>query len=181
MPESSASLLASADLYSAASVWAALAPLRAWFRPRFVGLEHLEGPGPFVFVANHTLFGTLDILTAAGLSQHAGIRARGLHAPLYGHVPGWSGVLRRLGGVSATGDNMRALLAAGESPLVCPGGLREVAKRRGEKYRLLWGDRVGWVRNAARHGAPLVALATVGPEDAYTIVLDAGQIERSRA
>src|SRR5690606_18488348 len=33
----------------------------------------------------------------------------------------------------------------------------------------------------ARHGAPLVALATVGPEDAYTIVLDAGQIERSRA
>jgi 1-acyl-sn-glycerol-3-phosphate acyltransferase len=166
------------QLYPAEQVWRALWPLRAWFRPTFHGLEQLDGSRPVVFVANHTVLGVYDILTAAGIARFTPLRPRGLHAPIYERVPGWSGVLRGLGGVPARGDSMRALLAAGESPLVCPGGLREVAKRKHEKYRLMWGEHLGWVRNAVAHGAPLVPLATVGPEEAVSIVFDSDDVVR---
>jgi 1-acyl-sn-glycerol-3-phosphate acyltransferase len=60
----------------------------------------------------------------------------------------------------------------GETLLVFPGGGREVAKRKGEKYRLLWGARSGFARLAVAHGYPIVPFATVGAEDALDIVVD---------
>jgi 1-acyl-sn-glycerol-3-phosphate acyltransferase len=48
----------------------------------------------------------------------------------------------------------------GRSILVFPGGGREVTKRRGEKYRLIWGERMGFARMAIECGYPIVPVAS---------------------
>ncbi len=54
-----------------------------------------------------------------------------------------------------------------------PGGLREAVKPSALRYRLLWGDRVGFVRAAIRNQAPVVPLATLGGDEIFDFVGDA--------
>ncbi len=71
-------------------------------------------------------------------------------------------------------------MQAGEAILVFPGGAREVSKRKGEKYRLVWGNRLGFARLAIEHACTVVPFCCVGVEDAFDIVLDADEIMASR-
>jgi len=66
-----------------------------------------------------------------------------------------------------------------ENVLVFPGGAREVFKRKGESYRLLWKERYGFVRLAIEHGYTITPYATVGAEESLDVVLDAGDYMRS--
>jgi 1-acyl-sn-glycerol-3-phosphate acyltransferase len=68
------------------------------------------------------------------------------------------------------------LLAAGEAVLVYPGGGREVAKRKGEAYHLIWKQRVGFARMAIEAGCPIVPFGAVGAEDSYDILIDADSL-----
>jgi 1-acyl-sn-glycerol-3-phosphate acyltransferase len=54
--------------------------------------------------------------------------------------------------------------------LVYPGGTREVCKRKGEAYQLIWKDRTGFARMAIQHGYDIVPIVNVGGDDAYDIV-----------
>jgi 1-acyl-sn-glycerol-3-phosphate acyltransferase len=80
--------------------------------------------------------------------------------------------------VEGTRENCAALMRAGESILVFPGGAREVFKRKGQRYRLLWEGRLGFARLAIAHRYPIVPFAAVGAEECYDIVLDAGDVLR---
>jgi 1-acyl-sn-glycerol-3-phosphate acyltransferase len=68
---------------------------------------------------------------------------------------------------------------AGKSILVFPGGGREVFKRKGEKYQLLWEKRAGFARLAAEHRYTMVPFASVGAEDCFDIVSDGNDLMRS--
>ena len=61
-------------------------------------------------------------------------------------------------------------LVEDELVLVLPGGLREAVKPRELRYKLLWGQRYGFVRAALRNRAPLVPLASVGADEALDFV-----------
>jgi 1-acyl-sn-glycerol-3-phosphate acyltransferase len=56
--------------------------------------------------------------------------------------------------------------------LVFPGGAREVNKRRGQQYQLLWRERVGFARLAVERGYPIVPSAAVGVDDMLDVVVD---------
>jgi 1-acyl-sn-glycerol-3-phosphate acyltransferase len=87
-------------------------------------------------------------------------------------VPLWRDLLVRLGAVPGTRENCSALLAAGEAVLVFPGGAREVYKRRGQRYELLWGKRTGFARMAIEAGCPIVPFGAVGAEDRFDVLVD---------
>jgi 1-acyl-sn-glycerol-3-phosphate acyltransferase len=151
-----------------------LAPWRALTDPRFIGLEHIPSDGPVVLVGNHSIFGVLDLpLMIDGIRRDRGRYARGLAEHAHFAVPAWRDMLVRFGAVRGTRQNCRALLAAGEAVLVYPGGGREVAKRKGESYQLIWKHRMGFARMAIEAGAPIVPFGAVGAEDAYDILIDA--------
>ena len=57
--------------------------------------------------------------------------------------------------------------------LVYPGGGREVAKRKGEAYQLIWKRRMGFARMAIEAGCRIVPFGAVGAEDSYDILIDA--------
>ncbi len=148
--------------------------------PKSIGIEQVPDHGPLLFVGNHTIFGVLDApMMFFELYSKRGIFLRALGDHLHFRVPLWGELLRSFGVVDGTRDNCAQLMRAHESILVFPGGGREVAKRKGEKYALIWKNRVGFAHMAIRFGCPIVPFAAVGAEEAFDILLDANDLMAS--
>lgn len=156
------------------------APLRRLLSPVLLGAEHLPRRGAALIVGNHTVYGLLDIpLLGLELYEKTGRLVRGLGDHNHFAVPVWRDALHALGGVRGTRENCARLFQRGEAVLVFPGGGREVMKRKGEQYALIWKERIGFARLAIEHQVPIVPLASVGVEDMFEIVADANDILRS--
>lgn len=154
-----------------------LEPWRRLACPHFQGIDEIPADRPLLFVGNHTLYGVLDIpLMFAELYTRRGIFLRSLGDHAHFKVPLWGDLLQRFGAVDGTRENCARLMEAGESILVYPGGGREVAKRKGEQYKLVWKERLGFARMAIAHACTIVPFAAVGVEHAYDIILDADEI-----
>lgn len=147
---------------------------RRYFRPDFIGLSGLDLGRPALFVGNHTRYGLLDVpLLVEHLYVHHGVVLRSLGDRSHFAVPLWRDYLRKGGMVLGSRENCDALMRAGESVLVFPGGAREVWRRRDEQYTLVWKQRLGFVRQAILHGYDIIPFASVGPDDCYTVLADA--------
>ena len=159
--------------------WDVWALPRVWHRPVFEGLEHVDPERPALYVGNHTLFGVLDAsLMVLGLHRHRGVYLRGLGDRAHFRVPGWRRLLRRLGAVEGTREACGRLMQEGAHVLVFPGGGREVVKRKGEQYRLIWKERAGFAHMAKAYDYPIVPFGAVGAEECFTIVRDAEDAAR---
>ena len=149
-----------------------LAPLTVVTRPMLYGLENVPEGGA-LFVGNHTIYGFLDLpFMMAELWKQKGVTVRGLGEHGHYSLPVWRDMLELGGMVRGTRDNVRELMRRGENVLVFPGGAREVNKRRGEKYKLIWRERLGFARLAIEHSYPVVPFAAVGAEEMLDIVVD---------
>lgn len=148
-----------------------LEPLRKLINPKVYGIEHVPKRRALL-VGNHTVMGMLDSpLMCAELWEHSIIvRSLGDHAHF--KIPVWRDVLTACGVVDGTRAITSELMRRGEVILVYPGGGREVAKRKGERYKLIWKERMGFARLAIEHGYRIVPFAAVGAEEAVDIVLD---------
>lgn len=161
----------------AATLLLALLPLRRAVRPYFRGVEDLPTERPLMLVGNHTLFGVLDVgFLFAEIFDRRGVYLRGLGDHLHFQIPGWGKLAEKVGAVDGTRANCAELFRLKEWVLVFPGGGREVAKRKGEQYKLKWEDRMGFARMAVEHGVTIVPFASVGVEDAFDIVYDGDEI-----
>ena len=147
-------------------------PLRKLINPKAYGIDNVPKRGALL-VGNHTVLGVLDLpLICAELWERGRIvRALGDHAQF--KVPGWRNMLKSLGVVEGTRANCAELMQRSELILVFPGGGREVAKRKGERYKLVWKNRMGFARLAIQYGYPIIPFASVGADDAVDIVVDA--------
>lgn len=164
----------------AQTLWRLVAPLRAYHRPRYFGLENIDPQRPTLLVGNHTIFGVLDLPhLVSGIYSERGVFVRGLGDRLHFQIPGWGRLLERLGAVVGTRENCAQLMRGGAHILVFPGGGREVAKRKGETYKLIWKERTGFARMAIEHGYAITPFASVGPEDCYDILVDANDVMQS--
>lgn len=172
------------DLRAVRAVAKLMEPLEAVVQPLFFGLENIpkRDHGPTLYVGNHTLYGIIDApFLFTKLWRERGVVLRSLGDHVHFKVPVWREFLGAMGSVDGTRDNCAALFRAGESVLVFPGGAREVAKRRGERYKLVWQSRLGFARMAIEHGATIVPFSAVGVEDAWDVVFDADDLLRSPA
>lgn len=159
-----------------------LEPWRTLTDPTFLNMDRIPDnpPGPLMFVGNHTLYGMLDIphLYFELIRKHD-ILLRSMGDRAHFRVRGWKDMMGRFGVVEGDRDACGKLLAQGEPVLVFPGGAREVAKRKGEKYQLVWKNRYGFVKLAIEHGATILPFAMLGGDDAWDIVWDAEDLQNS--
>ena len=154
-----------------------LEPWRILTSPKIFGLDRVPDSRPLLFVGNHTLFGVLDVpMLFRELLTREDIFLRSLGDRLHFKVPLWRDFLLRYGVLPGTRKNCAQLMENGECVLVFPGGGREVAKRKNEKYKLIWKERIGFARMAVRHGCTIVPFSAIGVEDAYDILLDVGDL-----
>jgi 1-acyl-sn-glycerol-3-phosphate acyltransferase len=155
-------------------------PLEHLASPVFEGLERIPSERPLLFVGNHTLFGVLDVpFFFAKLYFDHGIFLRALGDHAHFKVPFWGSLLEKFGAVDGTPAICSQLMANGEAILVFPGGGREVAKRKGERYQLIWKNRIGFARLAIQHGCTIVPFSSLGVEEMFDIVLDGNDVLRT--
>jgi len=158
----------------------ALEPFRRLISPLLIGTDNIPTDRPLLFVGNHTIYGLLDVpFMFLELYRATGIRLRALGDHVHFRIPFWRDLLRNFGVVDGTRENCAALMADGQCVLVFPGGAREVAKRKGERYKLMWKERLGFVRLAVRHGCTIVPFSAVGADDAFDILVDANDLMKS--
>lgn len=132
------------------------------------GLDNLPA-GRAVLVANHTFgWDAVFVMSAVWHAKHRTLWTLGEHA--WWRFPFLRRVAAALGTVDGTPDHARQLLEREELLLVLPGGLRESVKPRELRYRLMWGNRYGFVRTAIAHEAPIVPVACIGADDLFDFV-----------
>ena len=149
-----------------------LEPYRRITQPKFYGMGNIPGDGSLL-VGNHTIYGFLDLpFMMAEVWKRRRIAIRGLGENAHYAVPVWRDLLGQCGMVRGTRDNVRALMRDHQTILVYPGGAREVNKRRGQQYQLLWGERMGFARLAIEQGYPIVPVAAVGADDMLDVIVD---------
>jgi 1-acyl-sn-glycerol-3-phosphate acyltransferase len=142
--------------------------LSRWLHMEVRGVGNVPA-GRALLVANHT-FGWDVIFAAAAVWRdlHRHVWMLGEHA--WWKFPFLRRIAAAVGTVDGTPANADRLLANDELVLTLPGGLRESVKPRELRYRLLWGERYGFVRAAIRNGAPMVPLACIGADDLFDFV-----------
>lgn len=158
-----------------------LTPLRRVLSPVFLGIDDIPDERPLLFVGNHTIYGVFDVpFLFLELYHRRGVFLRSLGDHLHFRVPLWRDFLTRFGAVDGTPARCGQLMEAGEAILVFPGGGREAAKRKGERGKLVWKERMGFARLAIAHGCTIVPFAAVGVDHAYDILIDGDEIMASR-
>ena len=151
--------------------FAALSGVGARLHVDLHGVEHLPA-GPALLVANHA-FGWDVAFAVAEIRRQTGRHVWCLGEHAWWKVPFLRQLACKLGVVDGTPENTTRLLSGGELVLVLPGGLREAVKPGALRYRLLWGHRYGFVREAILHQVPIVPLACIGADDLFDFVGDA--------
>jgi 1-acyl-sn-glycerol-3-phosphate acyltransferase len=149
-----------------------LEPYRRLTQPKFYGIGNVPDDGSLL-VGNHTIYGFLDLpFMMAEVWKRRRIAVRGMGEHAHYAVPVWRDLLGACGMVRGTRDNVRALMRDRQTILVFPGGAREVNKRRGQQYQLLWGERLGFARLAIEQDYPIVPCAAVGADDMLDVIVD---------
>jgi len=162
---------------SSAQMRRLFAMTRTYFNPEFLGLWELDLTRPALFVGNHTLLGITDApLMIEHLYTQYGAMVRSLGDRGHFRVPLWSDLLARMGVVEGSPANCAALMGSGQHVLVFPGGGREVMRRKGEAYQLIWKQRTGFARMAIAHGYDIIPFGSIGPDEAFSIMADADDL-----
>ncbi len=133
-----------------------------------IGVERLP-PGRALLVANHA-FGWDILFAMSAIRAKTGRPVWALGEHVWWKIPGARWIAAELGTVDGTPDNVDALLSGDELVLVLPGGVREALKPRELRYRLVWGNRYGFVRAAIRNHAPIVPVASIGADELFDLV-----------
>jgi 1-acyl-sn-glycerol-3-phosphate acyltransferase len=146
--------------------------LDVWFQPEIRGLERMPR-GPALLVGNHS-GGTMSPDSfVIGVALY---RARGVE-----FVPYWLGhdmVVRLplfrhvvpLGVVRASRRMAHNLFLAGRKVLVYPGGEQETLRTWGERDRIVFAGRTGYIRLALREGVPVVPIVVAGAHEVFVVL-----------
>ena len=146
---------------------------RYYFRPTFLGAENLNPQKPAMYVGNHTIYGVLDspILIDYLFNEHK-IAVVSLADHIHFHLPIWKEVVKRVGGVDGIQEYAKEAMRQGYSILVFPGGGREVIKRKGEAYQLIWKQRFGFLKLAQEFGYDIAPFVALGGDEVFELGFD---------
>lgn len=150
---------------------------KVYFTPTFIGAEQLDASQPAMYVGNHSMYGVLDspMLIDYLYNEHqVAVVSIADHSHFY--LPLWRSVVKKFGAVDGVPDYVREAMQQGYSILVFPGGGREVLKREGEQYHLIWKQRYGFLKLAQEFGYDIVPFAALGGDEVFDIGFDANKV-----
>lgn len=140
--------------------------IKRLFRPVILGAENIPEQ-PCLFVGNHSLFALDGWVVGPLFIKELHRFPRGLGDKFLFANPRLGEFLLKRGGVLGHPEVCSALMKAGEDLLVFPGGAYEAVKPASRKYELLWQERYGFVKLAAKHGYTIMPMGLVGPDEFY--------------
>lgn len=150
-----------------------------WFQPSFHGMSHITET-PSMFVGNRSLYGIFDLaILREKIYNEKDIYLRVLVDKARYEIPYWQHYIEANGGFLGTRELCSQAMERGDHLLLFPGGGREVMKRDGEAYKLIWKERLGFVKMAAQYNYPIQPFASIGADEAFSILLDSGDFKNS--
>lgn len=154
---------------------------RYYFRPTFLGAENLNPQKPAMYVGNHTIYGVLDspILIDYLYNEHK-IAIVSLADHMHFHIPVWKEMVKRVGGIDGVQAYARQAMQQGYSILVFPGGGREVIKRKGEAYQLIWKQRYGFLKLAQEFGYDIAPFVALGGDEVFELGFDVNMLLKQK-
>ena len=150
---------------------------KVYFTPTFIGAEQLDASQSAMYVGNHSLYGVLDspMLIDYLYNEHqVAVVSIADHSHFY--LPLWRSVVKKFGAVDGVPAYVREAMQQGYSILVFPGGGREVLKREGEQYKLIWKQRYGFLKLAQEFGYDIVPFSALGGDEVFDIGFDANKV-----
>lgn len=150
---------------------------KVYFTPTFIGAEQLDASQPAMYVGNHSMYGVLDspMLIDYLYNEHqVAVVSIADHSHFY--LPLWRSVVKKFGAVDGVPAYVREAMRQGYSILVFPGGGREVLKREGEQYQLIWKQRYGFLKLAQEFGYDIVPFSALGGDEVFDIGFDANKV-----
>lgn len=151
------------------------------FSQLFLGAEYIDASIPAMYVGNHTMYGVLDapmIIDYLYNEHKVAVVSIADHSHFY--LPVWREIVKKFGAVDGVQEYVRSVMQQGYSILVFPGGGREVLKRKGEAYQLIWKERYGFLKLAQEFGYDIVPFAALGGDEAYEIGVDASTVVNTK-
>ena len=154
------------------------AVVKPYFSPTVVGLDNIPEE-PTLFIGNHSMFALDAVIMLPTVYHEAGRFLRPMADNIwFGSMPGKK--VAAGGMVLAHPDVCAALMEAGHDLLVFPGGAAEANKPEEERYSLVWRERYGFVRLAAKHGYNITPFGMVGPDEGWEHVIEGQDILHSK-
>lgn len=155
---------------------------KMYFTPTFLGTEYIDASKPAMYVGNHSIYGVLDapmIIDYLYNEHKVAVVSIADHSHFY--LPLWREIVKKFGAVDGVQEYVRRVMEQGYSILVFPGGGREVLKRKGEEYQLIWKQRYGFLKLAQEFQYDIVPFAALGGDEAFEIGFDATNFVNSKA
>ena len=148
--------------------------MHAYFRSEVRGASNFPETQTLV-VANHDGgMLPLDGIAIGSAWHHRFAFQRPLAVLVHDMVMRFAGWISRLGGVLADRPNMEALLDAGHSVMVYPGGSRETFRPFWERKQVTLGHRTGFVKQALRRRLPITPVVSVGMHETFFVLWRGG-------
>lgn len=141
-----------------------------YFSATLENADRIPRAGGALLVGNHAMYGLDGIVLGALVLRETDRPVRFLAERNLFRVPLLGDALRAVGTVPGEPGKATDMLRAGELVGVYPGGIDDSWKLRSERYRLMWGERAGFARVAARAGVPIVPIAAFGIDEMYDVV-----------
>ncbi|OTG66502.1 lysophospholipid acyltransferase family protein [Acinetobacter silvestris] len=154
---------------------------RFYFSPTYLGAENLVLNQPAMYVGNHTIYGVLDspMLIDYLFHEHK-IAVVSLADHVHFHIPLWRDMVKRVGAIDGVQAYAREAMQQGYSILVFPGGGREVVKRKGEEYQLIWKQRYGFLKLAQEFDYDIAPFIALGGDEVFDLALDANSLLKQK-
>lgn len=154
------------------------AVVKPYFSPTVVGLDNIPGE-PTLFVGNHSMFALDAVILLPTVYHETGRFLRPMADNIwFDRMPGRK--MAAGGMVLAHPAVCGALMEAGHDLLVFPGGAAEANKPEAQRYALVWGERYGFVRLAAKHGYNITPFGMVGPDESWDHLVEGRDILHSK-
>ncbi len=159
---------------TAQQVWLAYWRYKQWYhRYSVTGIEHLVDAPPSLIVGYHGRPAAWDMcMLTAALYDRLGYLPHAVLNQSIDKFPGGRDLLNALGFVAEEGDALNAVVRQGEHLVVTPGAATEGSRTFLHRYRVNWGEHLGYLRLALKHRLPIVPVGSSGTDDAYIGLID---------
>ncbi|MFT5887290.1 MAG: 1-acyl-sn-glycerol-3-phosphate acyltransferase [Zhongshania sp.] len=136
------------------------------FNPQLIDTKNIPNK-PCLFIANHAMYAVDGPIIGTSMMAELNRFLRPLSDKFMWNSLNENFLLKQ-GIVIGHPGVCTALMENGNDLLVFPGGAHEATKSADQKYTLLWKERYGFIKLAAKHGYTIVPTAIVGPDDFYS-------------
>lgn len=142
-----------------------------YFSAELRDAARLPRDGGALLVGNHAMWGYDGVVLGTLVRDATRRYVRFLGDRNLWRMPVVGPTLTAFGALAGEPGAAERLLREGHLVGVYPGGVRDAFKvTPGERYVLKWGQRAGFAKVAMRAGVPIVPVAGLGIDEAYTVL-----------